>query len=216
MKVFRRISATVNAQINTLIDEIENHEAVADVALGDIREALLRAKYQIHRVQNEQRAFNEKLKELHANEARWSDRALRAKDGDREQALECVRRLKQTREDIATVNGQLTGHEELERKLAEDVRAIEKKFEELKRKRSELAARQSRAQALTAVSRHQDATEIGGVFDRWEQKVMRGEAHGEVPCEPRDTLNDKFAEQEEREELEKMLTNLSANPKQEE
>jgi phage shock protein A len=210
MKMFRRISATINAQINTLIDEIENHEAVADLALADIREALLRAKYQIHRVQSEQRSLGEKLKDLRSAEKRWSERALRIKESDRDQALECVRRIKQAREDIDATELQLAGHEELERKLAEDVRAIEKKFEELKRKRSELAARESRAQALTAVSRHQEATDVGGVFDRWELEVMRGEAEGEFPSEgPRDSFEEKFKSEEERAELETLLNELS-------
>lgn len=169
MNAFKRISIALTAQINGLIDQIEDQEAVANAALADIRDSLMKTRFQVKRIQHEQKAFEARITQLRDEEAKWKDRALRTKDENHDRALECVRRLKKTREEIASTEQQLDAHQKLELQLGEDVAKIEARFEELKRKRSLLIARESRAEAMRKVSEVQNNENLGGIFDRWEQ-----------------------------------------------
>ncbi|MGZ5278781.1 MAG: PspA/IM30 family protein [Pseudobdellovibrionaceae bacterium] len=209
MNTLKRISASISAQINSMVDQIENHEAVANMALHDIREALMQAKFQIRRVQNEQASFEQRLKEMRKEEERWTERALHSQNENHERAIECVRRLKKTRDEIATLGQQLTEHGNLERQLTEDVRRIENKFEDLKRKRNLLVARESRSQALSAVADHENSIQLGSVFERWEKKVLRNEVEGESILEPADSFASEYNTQEERLGLEALLEELN-------
>lgn len=208
MNTFKRISATLTAQINAMIDQVEDHEAVANVALSDIRDSLTRTKYQVRRIQNEQRGFEQRLAELKVEEAKWQDRARSSASDNRDRAIECVRRLKKAQSEIATIEQQLNAHVGIERDLAEDIRKIETKFQELKLKRSILAARESRADALGSVAKHHGATDVGGVFDRWEQRIMRGEAISGSLSEPADRLNEEFEIREDEKDLELILAKI--------
>jgi len=208
MNTLKRISTSITAQINTIIDQIENHEAVANVALNDIHEALMNAKIQIKRVQTERHKFQQQLDELKRDEQKWQERALQLRESDHERALECVRRLNRNREESASLLKQLEEHTALERQLERDVRQIESKFEDLKHKRSTLVARQSRAQALKAVTSHNDAADATGVFDRWEQKIMRYDASAELLAEPTDSFASEFENEEKKAELEEILKSL--------
>lgn len=210
MKAFKRISVAINAQINGIIDQIEDQEAAADAAIAEIRESLIQTKYHAKRIQNEQGALEKTLGELVRDEAQWKQRALRARDQEQnhERALECVRRLAQTQKEIQSINAQLIDYRKLEDQLTKDLREIEGKLGELRQRRNSLSARDSRAQTLKKVSEHQNCRVDASVFERWEQRVLRSEVESEMCAEESDSFADAFVHEEERQELESLLTQL--------
>ncbi len=212
MNTIRRLSATISAQINGIIDQLENHEAVANIALNDVRESMMNAKFQVRRIQDEQRVFEHKLQALRKEESIWKERALRCEKDDRERALECVRRLTKAREEISALSQQLSDHRELERQMSVDVKKIETKFEELKRKKSLLTARESRASAMQTLNAQKNSIDPGGVFDRWEQQILRSEVEGDLSeslsAERADAFTTEFSNEEERRALEETLESL--------
>jgi phage shock protein A len=199
----------MNAHINSLIDQVENHEAVAEAALGEIQESLLKAKFQLRRIQNEQKKLQEKIHQCRDEESKWRERAIRSEKEDRERAIECVRRMKKLQDETATLTQQANEHAQLERQLTSDVNAIEAKFDELKRRRSALAARESRAEAFQSVHRNQSGRQVEDAFERWERTVMRTEISAETSSpESVDSLTEQFSSEEERKDLEAMLSEL--------
>ncbi len=214
MKALKRLTMTLSAQINSMVDQLENHEAVANMALEEIRESMMQARFQIRRVQNEQRVYEQRVSELAQEEMRWRERALGAQSESHDKALECVRRLKKTTDEITSLKQQILHHGTLEDQLTTDVKRIESQFEELKRKRNLLAARQSRSQALAAVAEHGNAEDVGHIFDRWERKVLRTEVASEDLGVEADSFSQEFTRAEEKRELEALLQSLNESQKQ--
>ncbi len=208
MNSIKRLCITMNAHINTMIDQVENHEAVAEAALTEIREALSNTKYQLVRLQNEQKEMLNRHLNLQSVEIKWRERAIQAGADNHERAIECMRRLKNIQVELASLANVLTDHRKLEQALVNDVRGIEDKFEELKRRRNSLAARESRAEALQSINRHESQLSLGGAFERWERTIMRSEVDFESKSEPIDALGLEFIKKEEQSELESMLNEL--------
>ena len=206
MNALKRLCISVNASINTLIDQVENHEAVADAALADIHDALANARFQLRRIQGEQKRLQDRIGQCRDEEILWRDRAVRIETRDRECAIECVRRMKKVQQEISSLSSQAAEHGTLEKQLGADVKNIEARFEELKRRRSALAARESRAEAFQSVRRQQSGGQIDGAFERWERAVLRSESSFE--SEPVDNLADQLSSEEEKHELEALLNEL--------
>ena len=91
MGVFNRVRYTVVAGIESLLDQVENQEAVVAASIRDVERAL--ARIHVHRKRCERRIgqLESELSALAEEIRTWRDRTLRLRD-DREQALECVRR----------------------------------------------------------------------------------------------------------------------------
>ena len=152
MNSFKRLSITLTSRMNAMIDQLENHEAVADSVLEDVRRAVQSVRYQIKRIQNEEQQLEKRLDSLQADHGKWKERALRTETGDREKALECVRRMKKIEDEIASTKTQIGEHSDLQRQLNDQLKHIEAKYTELKRKQSLLIGRESRAEAIHQVS----------------------------------------------------------------
>lgn len=208
MNSIKRICISMNAHINSMIDQVENHEAVAEAALSEIRESMANAQYQLVRLQNEQKQMEARELALKALELKWKERAIQAGTGNHERAIECVRRLKGTQAEISSLAGALIEHRNLEKILVNDVRGIEEKFTELKRRRSLLAARESRAEALQSINKHENKIAVGGAFERWERSIMRAEIDTGKLAEPVDHLSLELSIEEEKLELESLLSEL--------
>ncbi len=208
MKTFKRISATFSAQINSIIDQIEDHEAVSNAVIGEIQDALLRAKFQVRRIQNEQMLFENRKQELVKDEAKWKTRALDIQVAEPEKALECVRRLQRCRTEIKTLNDHICQHSSLQSQLVQDVNRLELQFEKIKSKRSTLAARESRAAAQQKISECTNESQTLSVFDRWEEKILKQEVAGDHVFATEDSLSLEFEKEEERIELQKILSDL--------
>jgi len=199
--------------MNGLIDQIENHEAVAQSVLDDIRESIAKVRFQVKRIEHETRGLEKKLGETLEEEAKWKDRALKLEATDRARAIDCVQRLKQTRIKIDETRRQIQEHQTLGRQLTDQLRQIEAKYEEFRRKQSLLAGRESRGEALQQMAGIEPGACANNVFDRWERKVMRNEAHSECLLDAPDSLAQEFQEQEDRADLELMLEEMKKKEK---
>lgn len=211
MNALKRISLSLTAHMNTLIDQIENHEAVAESVLEDIRSSLLSLKYQIKRIQNESAGFEKRFRQLQEQKAVWGDRARRLPESDHDRAVECVRRMKAAQAEAESVAQQRQAHEVLEKELTEQARKIEARFNELRAKQSSLAGRQSRAEAAEKIAHVDAGRSLDTVFDRWEKHILRDEASAELNIEPTDALAREFDEAEELTELEMLLTEIKSD-----
>jgi len=210
MNALKRISLSLTAHMNTLIDQIENHEAVAESVLEDIRNSLLSLKYQIKRIQSEGAGFEKRIGHLLEQKAIWEDRARRLPEADQDRAIECVRRMKAASDEANKLADQRAAHEELEKQLTEQARKIEGRFNELKSKQSAFAGRQSRAEAVEKLNRFETCGLQDTVFSRWEKQILRTEAATEVCSESTDSLAREFNQAEERVELEEMLKEVKS------
>lgn len=213
MKTIRRITTGLFANFDWAVTQIENHEALVNAAMREIQHAASKAKVQLARVKQDGERMRQRVKSLQDSEALWAERAVRCSALDQAKALECLRRRKKALAEIAELETQLKNHARLEEDLCKDLENIERRIEELRRKRNTLRTRESTAEALAAFQ-SQDAgliAELDDVFDRWEIKVGSYETISSCSSGSERALEAEFAGAEEENALKAELDALVAS-----
>jgi phage shock protein A len=204
MQYFRRMASGVVAQVDQILSRIENHDALIDCALRDVRAATARAKVQLQRVRRDGEQLRTQLRAADQEQAQWKRRALRFRDHDEERALECLRRRRQAARRAEELRARLEQHDGTERSLAGEVAQLEQRVGELRERQHRMRTRQSCAEATAAVDEAgQGATEdIEDTFERWEIRLTEAEmTHGTGGERP----DDPFARELDAEEAEQAL-----------
>ncbi len=206
MRVFHRLKQTLSVSIESLLDQVENQEAVVIATIRDVEQGGSRVR--VHRKGCERRidVLERTIVQQEAEAELWRERALRLKS-DRDKALECVRRMRAVEALRASAMEQLEKQKELLASISEDERVIEEKLAELRRRRAQLSSREARAGAQAGV---ETLGEIDGVFDRWEARLEEREIVVEARSAAKDGFARTLTEEEERAALSADLDRLLA------
>src|SRR3954469_18219040 len=94
MARFKRWTHGVVASIDSLIVQVENHEAQVTSTLRELEQGVARSKVQLMRVERDGTALKQALSDEREAAIRWRERALREEQEAR--ALECLRRHKRS------------------------------------------------------------------------------------------------------------------------
>jgi len=177
MSVFKRLTATLSAQIDHMVSQIENHDAVIEAAMGDARQAAARAKVRLARVRRDGAGLKHKIATLEQAEQQWTQRAKACAGEDEERALACLQRRRESQQQIATLRSALREHDALEERLDRDICTAEKRLAEMSQQRNLMRTRQSAAEALRSLSSLDAdvALDVSDAFERWEVKVTEAE-----------------------------------------
>lgn len=185
------------AGIDSMIVQVENHEALATSALKDLEQGVARSKVQLMRVERDGRALTQALSEEREAAVRWRARARGEEDETR--ALECLRRCKRAQARVADLTGNHAEHQRIEQALTRDVQTLERRLIELRRQRNTMRTRQLRADAFTAVQTNGelDGGEIGLIFEHWETRVAESEVASGCLLASLDSFDEEFLDAEE-------------------
>jgi phage shock protein A len=211
MSIFKRLSATFSSRVDQMVSQIENHDAVVEVAIKESRQATAKAKVRLARVQRDGELLRNKISQLQNDETLWTNRAREMAHKDEDKALECVRRRKLCQKQLEQYTQALKKHEALEQRLAQDIHAAERKLAEMNQQRNLMRTRQSAAQALNSISGVDEtvALDVAEAFERWEIKVTESELEvGTV--DSMDLLDQEFLEAEDKQTLQAELEQLLA------
>jgi phage shock protein A len=216
MKVFKKLAISIQAGAEELVGRLENHEAVAQSMIADMERAVARAKVQFTRIQADRQHTGNRIGELRDQEKQWIDRAKRVSSQDEARALECIRRLKQVRDDIERVTNDEHELTESEHKLKQNLESLERTFGDLRRKKNSLSCRQSCVDAIRTANILGDnpTSDIEETFSRWKCDVMTKEILSERHIEASDSLQEDFEKQEENEKLKELLYNIISETEQ--
>jgi phage shock protein A len=212
MKAIRRITTSLCANFDWAVTQIENHEALVNAALREIQHSGAKAKVQLARVRKDGERMRQKIDQLKESDQLWAERAIRCNGLDQTKALECLKRRKKAQAEVHELELQVAAHVRLEEDLTRDLESIEKRIEELKRKRNSLRSRESTAEALSALQ-SQDLgliDELDDVFDRWEIRVSEYESHDHILSPKSKSLEAEFETEEEHVQLKAELEALIA------
>ncbi len=206
MSIFKRISTTMVARLDRLVGAFENHDAVVEATLAEMRQSLAKARVYQARVRRDGEKLGEQLAAARDEERAWAERARAATD-DESLALECLRRRRVCRERIGQLEKALTSHTSTEEKLAGDIRRAEQQLARLSEQRNLMRSRESTAEALNVASRAEASPDIDAAFERWAIRVTEAEmiADGVVP---EDALRDRFEAEEDLHALREELAQL--------
>jgi len=210
MQSIRLWTAALVSRVDGMVSRIENHEALAQSAIREVRQAAARASVQLRRVRRDGERQRQRLDELREAQATWRERARRKADADEATALECLRRGQQAARRATALEARLRDHEKIERQLARDVTAVEERLVRLDEQRHVLVTRQSRAEAMSAL-RDTSAplhSDLDDLFDRWEVRIAERELAG--GCAELDDVDPLEGELDREEEQDALRAELEA------
>lgn len=214
MNLFNRISATFTSKVDHLVSHVENHDAVVEVALGDTRGALAKARVRLARIHKDGENLRRKLQELQQMEATWTERAKAIAAQDEQKALACVGRRNLCREQAVQTQQALARHEELEQQINATVERMEQRLGELTQQRNLMRSRHSTAEAQRVLQQIEGSSAHGieDTFDRWEALITETEYASGTFNSRMDSLDAAFTRQEDDEQLKADLAVLLASP----
>jgi phage shock protein A len=197
MARFKRWTHEVVASIDSMIVQVENHEALATSTLRELEQGIARSKVQLMRVERDGSALLQALAEEREAAARWRERAKREELEPR--ALECLRRHKRSESRVSELTHNQTEHARVEQQLKRDIQTLERRLIELRQQRNTLRTRQSRAEAFTVVQGNGDLEngEVGAIFERWESRVAETEVTSGCLVTTNDSFDEEFLGAEE-------------------
>lgn len=212
MKTLRRFTTSIISSFDSVVGQLENHEALVSSAIRDAEQAAGRAKAQFQRVQKDGVMLRHRLEEVRDGVRIWEERAKRCAESDEVKAIECLKRRETLKRQLAEVTEQTTRHATLEKQLSTDLIVVQDKLSALRQQRNILRTRQSRAEALRLVQGVDSHTigEIDDIFDRWEASIGACEDSSRYALVDReDNLTTEFQSAEEEAHLRELLSELT-------
>lgn len=214
MSLFKRIAATVSAQVEQTVSQLENHDAVIASAIKDCQRATAQTQVRLTRVRADEARMRDKLKQLHEQEKQWTERAQRVAQSDRDSALTCLGRRDDCRQQIERLEASLKQHETVTERLAAESKRVNAQLQKISEQRNVMRTRQSAAEAVRMLqAMDQDAaTDIEDALERWEARVLEAEIQsGQIHDETHtDSFAQRFEDGERQAQLESELDALLA------
>lgn len=210
MNLFKRIVTTVHTSVDKTVTSMENHEAVVDAALKESREALVRAKVRLARLEKDGKLQQNRVTELHSEIELWTDRARNNADDNRQKALACLQRKKHREQELTIATEQLNEHKNIIRQVRSNVEESANRIDALQRQRNHMRSREAAAQAGTLVHTldNRMGDDLANAIERWEVKVGQSEIYNDTFIDTRvsnDELATQFNTEEENQRLEAEL-----------
>ena len=210
MKLFTRISATLNASAESAVSRFENHEAIADSALQTIRQNASEARVRHQRVVKDGEEIRRSMHSLNQQIEQWSSRARASAAQDESRALACLERRTSCRKQLAQAEEALRQHTALEARASSNLEQMQARLEQVTLQRNQLRSRESVAKASRALNAldGKGAAGINELFERWEVTIGESEIHNEVHASAPDPLAHEFENEEKRADLQMELEEL--------
>jgi len=211
MSIFKRLSATVAARVDQVVGEIENHDAVAQATIKDMRRKVAEAKVRLAQLRRESDRIDKQKRNHEENAERWRARAVEVAATDENKALDCVnRRLHCQRQGEHLMQSQVRYQQGMV-KLTRDINIAEQRLSEVQQRVALMRARESTSSALQASGDSNVAVEqfLEDTFDRWEINITQAELA--VDNSPLlDPVEHEFIKTEEQEALRDELASILA------
>lgn len=171
----KRLVTSLNASFEGFVSGVENHDAVAQSAINDVRKVAAKLRVQQGQLAGRARRLVEAEQALTRKRDRWQTRAQDFAEHDPEQALQCLRNRDSVDQQLAQTNEQLTQQRSLCEQLAGNLAQVEQRLSDLQHKRIALSSREARTSVLAKTAGLETQSNIDEMFERWEVAVLQGE-----------------------------------------
>jgi phage shock protein A len=218
MALLERVSTLIRANLNDLIDKAENPEKLIKQVILDMENQLLQVKTQVAIAIADQHLLEKKRKENEEKISEWDRKAeyavTKQQDDLARAAIERSLHYKQLAESFV----QQLGDQRLQVEILKNaLNRLQQKLEEAHSKSDLLMARHRRARTLDkaadAHAKMGDQSKVA-TFDRMKNKVMRNEAisqaKSELMAESGSSIEDRFAQMEKEDQVDRILNELKA------
>lgn len=214
MSLLTRFRQVIRAQWTSLGQESQDPEKLLtemttqmELELIEMRRALAEA-IATHKSSERQLAAQQMAAQ------KWYERAQLVIDkGNENLAREALEYRQSYQHHIQVLEQSLTEHQPVIRRLKDDLQTLERKYSEIKAKKSLYLARlksAAAAQKLQEMMGSMDNLSASSLFERLENKVLELEAQSALTSFVNDPLEQKFATLEDQKGIEATLNQLKA------
>ena len=196
--IFKRINDVINSNINDLIDKVEDPERMIKQIIREMEENIRYAKEGVvTAIASEKQLFRE-LEQHHSKYEQWQNKAeIAMKNNNEELARAALGQKKEHEKIVNRIEPMWRAASRTSNDLKHQLKQLEDKLMDAKRKRGSLAARQRAAQTqeymITTGIDFDSHLMAQDNFNRMEDKVMEMEARAQARSE----LNDQNSFQDE-------------------
>ncbi|MFO1424160.1 MAG: PspA/IM30 family protein [Candidatus Competibacteraceae bacterium] len=186
--LFKRISDVLTANLNDLVDRVEDPERMVKQLIREMEENVNSAREGVIDALASEKQLAKELDSQRRQAEDWYNRARRALEtGNEALAREALARKKEHDDIVAGLQASWESSRRTSERLKAQLRALETKLEEARLKKSSLVARQRAAQAREQMDRVTDRFQTGldlnNSFGRMADKVGEMEARMEARAE---------------------------------
>lgn len=211
MRMFTRISTSVMAALDRAVSTMENHDALVEAAVNEVRQAIGQARARLHRVQSDSERLRARIVALGGTAEQWAARAVQAGVSE-DTALECLRRRRDCGIQIEQSEDLLRQQQALSERLHENLSRMESRLRELQRQRDVLRTREAAAEVLRVGETFHGssaAADVDQALERWDARIAADELVSQ-PSAHVDALERSFLADEERASLRDELRRLQS------
>jgi phage shock protein A len=186
--LFKRISDVLTANLNDLVDRVEDPERMIKQLIREMEENVNSAREGVIDALASEKQLAKELDNQRRQSEEWYNRARRAMENGNETLARDALLRKKEHDDLAgNLQGSWQSAKRTSERLKAQLRALEGKLEEARLKKGSLVARQRAAQAREQMDRVSDRLQTGldlnHSFDRMSGKVDEMEARMEARAE---------------------------------
>jgi phage shock protein A len=179
MGIFDRFATLLRSNINDLISRAEDPEKMLTQILVDMRSQLAKAKQQVATAIADEKKLKDQAEAELRQAEEWENKAMLAVKEDREDlARQALMRQNEHRQHGEQLLQTWEAHRLETEKLKNQLRDLNDKIEEAKRKKNLLVARQRRAQAQKRIAETMSSMSEKSAFDafaRMEERIETNE-----------------------------------------
>lgn len=215
MGIFTRFRDIVNSNLNAMLEHAEDPEKMIRLMIQEMEETLIEIKMSCAGAIAARKNASRSLDEFHRQTDGWESKARLAMDKGREDlAREALIEKRKAQKNLEAGTKELGELEGIVTKYQEDIAQLEERLRAAREKQRVLVQRHIHAHQKTKAQeqiRRAEAQAAIARFDAFEQRVDRMEASADlVNYGRKPTLEERFAEMERQEEIEKELEALRA------
>jgi len=186
--MFKRISDVISANLNDLIDRVEDPERMIKQIIREMEENISKAKEGVIEAIASEKQLQKDLEQHRRQSSEWQKKAEEALQVDKEElARAALMRKKEHDNIIKALEPSWEAAKNTSERLKTQLHALEAKLEEARRKRSTLVARHRAAEARQhmdkTLANFQAGLDAQANFARMEDKVTEMEARVEAAAE---------------------------------
>lgn len=212
MSILKRTFTTVFSKVDQIVGEIENHDALIQVAITERRNNVAVARVELAKIKKQEHKVSEQISQLEFNESRWSERAIKESYIDEEKALLCMQQRLNTNQRVQKFKNMQQEYIKASQKMKQDIAKAEYELSAMTQKQQLMRARQSTSDALNKMSYIGIAgeDELDICFDRWNVKLAKSEYNletNDIDLEV-DDLEQVYLKEENQQALREQLSQL--------
>lgn len=208
MNLIKRLTTSVTATLDTAVAQLENHDAIVEATIKQVRQAVAKTRARINTLRHQQSAYERQLSEATEQSALWTERAKALAETDKEKALQCVARLNHCQSDIKRLTQSIDQQKSLIHDVSINLKKLQAQLQEMTHKHNLMRSRQTVATVNRAVASAGVDDNLNDTFERWEAVVLEHEFAVSDACVT-DSLDHELSQQEDDAALLAQLTQLT-------